>query len=74
MKVQCSNCGESITVNNLGRRPFDMPVTKVYDALRLYRSVSGAANNLECSRAYIYKILKIHGVTPADVINSRVVK
>ncbi len=74
MKVKCSNCGKSIVVNGLGRKPFNMSVTEVYDALRLHCSVSGAANHLECSRAYIYKILKAHGMTPADFINSKVTK
>lgn len=45
-----------------------MPVTKVCDALRLHRSVVTAANELGCSRAYIYKVLKADGLTPAEVI------
>ena len=69
VKVQCPNCGETIAVNGLGRKPFNMPVIKVYDALRLHRSVQAAANSLECSRGYIYKVLKANGLTAADVIN-----
>lgn len=74
MKVQCPNCGETISVNGLGRKPFNVPVTEVYDALRLYRSVSGAANSLGCSRAYIYKILKAHGMMSADVIKGKAIQ
>ncbi len=42
MKVRCPNCGERIVVNGLGRKPFNMPVTEVCDALQLYRSVLAA--------------------------------
>jgi hypothetical protein len=61
-------------VEGLGRKAFNMPVTKVCDALRLHRSVLGAANELRCSRAYIYKVLKVDGLTPADVIKGLVTK
>ena len=49
-----------------------MPVINVYDALRLHRSVLAAANELGCSRAYIYKVLKAEGLTPANVIKGKV--
>jgi hypothetical protein len=61
-------------VNGLGRKAFNMPVTNVYDALRLRRSVLAAANELGCSRAYIYKVLKADGLTPADVIKELATK
>ena len=70
MIIPCPHCGKSVVVNGLGRKAFNMPVTKVYDALRLHRSVLGAANELGCSRAYIYKLLKAAGLTPADVISA----
>ena len=72
MKVQCPHCGGMVVVNGLGRKAFNMPVTNVYDALRLHRSVLAAANELGCSRAYIYKILKTNGLTPAEVIKGKV--
>ena len=72
MLVHCPHCGETIVVNGLGRKPFNMPVTEVCDALRLYRSVVGAANSLECSRAYIYKVLKGAGLTVTDVTKGKV--
>jgi len=74
MLVQCPHCGQSVVVNGLGRKAFNMPVTKVYDALRLHRSVLAAADELGCSRAYIYKILKADGLTPADVIKGLATK
>ena len=71
MKIQCPECGVTISVNALGRKPSKVTVTEVCDALQLYRSVSGAASSLECSRAYIYKVLKTRGKMPADVIKGK---
>ena len=68
MLVQCPHCGQPVVVNGLGRKAFNMPVTKVCDALMAHRSVLGAANELGCSRAYIYKVLKTDGLTLAAVI------
>jgi len=69
MIVQCPHCGKSVVVNGIGRKPFNIPVNNVCDALRLHRSVPAAANELGCSRAYIYKVLKANELTAADVIN-----
>ena len=74
MLVQCPHCGQPVVVNGLGRKAFNMPVTNVYDALRLRRSVLAAANELGCSRAYIYKVLKADGLTPAGVIKGLATK
>jgi len=74
MLVQCPHCGKPVRVNGLGRKAFNMPVTKVCDALRIHRSVLVAANKLGCSRAYIYKILKADGLTPAAVIKGLATK
>jgi len=68
MIVQCPNCGKPVLVNGFGCRPLNIAVTKVCDALRAQRSVLAAANELECSRAYIYKVLKANGLKPKDVI------
>ena len=74
MLVQCPHCGGTVAVNGLGRKAFNMPVTKVCDALRLHGSVVTAANELGCSRAYIYKVLKADGRTPAEVIKGLATK
>ena len=71
MKVQCPNCGGTVVVNGFGRRPLNIAVTKVCDALQLHRSVEAAANELGCSRAYIYKVLKADGLTVQDVIRGQ---
>ncbi len=74
MLVQCPHCGGTVAVNGFGRRPLNIVVTKVCDALRLHRSVLAAANELGCSRAYIYKVLKAAGLTPADAIKGLATK
>ena len=74
MLVQCPQCGETVAVNGFGRRPLNIVVTKVCDALRLHRSVLVAANSLGCSRAYIYKVLKANGLKPADIIEELATK
>jgi hypothetical protein len=58
MLVKCPHCGGKVVVNGFGRRPLNIPVIKVYDALQRHRSVTAAAEELGCSRGYIYKILK----------------
>jgi hypothetical protein len=68
MLIQCPYCGKSVVVNGFGRRPLNIPVTKVYDALQLQRSVTTVAKELGCSRGYIYKILKDSGLKAEDVI------
>jgi hypothetical protein len=68
MLIQCPHCGKSVVVNGFGRRPLNIPVTKVYDALQLHRIVSTAAKELGCSRGYIYKILKDSRLKAEDVI------
>ena len=72
MLVQCPHCGGSVTVNGFGRRRLGLAVTKVYDTLRLRRSVRLAANELGCSRAYIYKVLKAEGLTVEKVIEKTI--
>jgi AraC-like DNA-binding protein len=74
MIVQCPHCGGTAAINGLGRKAFNMPVTRVCDASQLNRSVITAANELGCSRAYIYKVLKAEGLTPAGIIKGLATK
>ena len=74
MKVVCQNCGSEVIVDGLGRKAINMPVIKVCDALRLYCNVPLAAGELGCSRAYIYKVLKANGLTPAAIIKENATK
>lgn len=71
MIVQCPHCGGQVEINNFGRRPLNIVVTKVCDTLRIHCSVPAVANELGCSRAYIYKILKTAGLTVSDVIKGK---
>ena len=57
--------------HSLGRKPLNIPVINVCDALQAYSSIAAAARELKCSRGYIHKELERYGVTPADVINGR---
>jgi len=68
MIVKCPNCGKAVVINHLGRRRLELPVRNVCDTLRLHHSVLAAANELGCSRAYIYKVLKGERLTVQDVI------
>lgn len=61
MKIKCHNCGEEIEVKGLGRKPLDIPITDIYNALTKYRNVSLAAAELGCSPAYIHATLKNNG-------------
>lgn len=72
MRVRCPCCGGTVTVNNIGRKPLNIAVNNVCDALRFHRSVLAAANELGCSRAYIYKVLKADGLTVQGIIMGKV--
>jgi len=50
----------------LGRERLNHTVKIVCDALRQCHTVTATARKLNCSRAYIYKVLKANGMTPAD--------
>jgi hypothetical protein len=69
MIIQCSNCGEKIVVNGLGRKPLNIPLKNVYEALQKHGSVSTAANELGCSQGYIFKVLKANGLKLRDVLS-----
>ena len=63
MEVQCPHCGKPVQVKGIGRKPLGIPVKIVCDTVQAHSTVSGAALELGCSRAYIYKILKDAGLT-----------
>ena len=68
MKVQCPHCGKSVVVNGLGRKRLNIPLKNVFESLKAHRNVAAAANELNCSQAYIFKILKDNGLKLKDVI------
>ena len=62
MIIRCPNCGDKVVVKGLGRKPRNIPLKNVCEALRAHRSVAAAANELDCSQAYIFKVLKDNGL------------
>lgn len=69
MIVQCPHCGKPVAVNGLGRRRLNIPLKNVCESLQRQRSVEVAASELGCSEAYIFGVLKNHGLTLKDVRN-----
>jgi len=43
MTAMCPHCGKSVVVNGLSRRPLNMPLKNVCDALQTYCSVGGSS-------------------------------
>jgi len=69
VEVTCPNCGEKIKVKGTGgRKPKDLPVIFVCDKLKATRSVKQAAEELDCSRGYIYKVLKAAGLGVREIM------
>lgn len=68
MIVQCPNCGESVVVNGLGRKPLNIPLKNVCDALQRHSSVVAATRELGCSQGYIFGVLKDNGLKLKDVV------
>ena len=71
MKIRCPKCGREIVVNDIGRKPLAIPFKNICDSLWTHCSVELAAENLGCSRGYIYQELKKKGLKPKDVILSK---
>lgn len=67
MIVQCPHCGQSITVNGLGRKPLNIPLKNVCECLKEHGSVKAAAQELGCSQAYIFGVLKANGLRLKDM-------
>ena len=68
MLVQCPHCGKSVVVNGLGRKPLNIPLKNICEALAVHRNVGLAAKELNCSQGYIYNVLKTNGFKLKDII------
>jgi len=68
MIVQCPNCGESVVVNGLGRKPLNIPLKNVCEALQAHHNIVAAAKELGCSPAYIFGVLKANKLKLKDVV------
>lgn len=71
MHVKCPNCGETVAVKGIGRKPLNIPLKNVLDALQTCHSVAAAAQELGCSPAYIFGVLKTNGKKLNDVIQDK---
>jgi hypothetical protein len=71
MIIKCPHCGKSVVVNGLGRKPLNIPLKNVCEALQTYRSVVAAAQELNCSQGYIFKVLKDNGLKLKDVLDGQ---
>ena len=69
MKIQCPKCGELILLNMFGRKPLKITVKNVCDALEKHSNVASAADELDCSRAHIYGVLKKNGLSVKDFVD-----
>ena len=70
--VECPHCGKEVSIlkksEAAGRKPLNIDVTDICDALKIHHDIALAAETLGCSRGYIYRELKKHGTTPKEVI------
>jgi len=62
MLVQCPHCGQTVEVSGLGRKRLNIPLKKVCESLQRHHSVMAAAQELNCSQAYIFGVLKANGL------------
>ena len=68
MKIQCPHCGKSVAVNGLGRKRLNIPLKNVCEALQVHHNIEAAAQELNCSQGYIFKVLKVNRLKLKDVI------
>jgi hypothetical protein len=67
----CPKCGHQIQIQGLGRKPLNIPLINICEALRSCRNIREAANQMKCSQGYIYNALKARGLKLREVINSQ---
>lgn len=66
--IICPHCHQIAATLQSGRKSKGLAVKNVCDAIVAKQSVTLAAQNLKCSRALVYKILKANGLTAAEVL------
>ena len=71
MIIQCPHCGELVVVNGLGRKPLNIPLKNVCEALQTHHNIVAAAKELGCSPAYIFGVLKANGLKLKDVVKRK---
>ena len=58
-------------MNRLGRKPLNISLKNICEALQAHRNVVVAAQELNCSQGYIFNVLKANGLKLKDIINKR---
>ncbi len=77
MKVKtvfCWNCGRPVPLQGrlgLGRKPLNIPLTKICEALQAHGNALGASKYLGCSEAYIFKVLKANSLKVEQVLEEK---
>ena len=70
--IICPHCGNKVLVKNrLGRKPLNIGVKNICDALEACGDIGLAAEQLGVSRGYIYSELAKHGMKPREVIKRK---
>ena len=72
--ITCPHCGQEVplpVMNRLGRKPLNIGVKNICDALRMCCDIALAAEKLGCSRGYIYQQLAKQGIQPKEVIQGQ---
>ena len=69
--ITCPHCGKPVEVSGLGRKRLNIPLKNVCESLRAHRNVTAAADELNCSQGYIFKVLKANGLKLKDVISGK---
>jgi hypothetical protein len=70
--INCPVCGAEIPItHSSGRKPLNLSVNLICDTLKRTHSIKDAAEELGCSRAYIYKVLKTQKTTLDEILNGK---
>ena len=73
--ITCPNCGSKVPIakmNRLGRKPLNIGVKNICDALEACGDIGLAAEQLGVSRGYIYSELAKHGMKPREVVRRQI--
>jgi len=70
MIISCPNCGHSVMVHGLGRKPLNIPLKNVCESLQAHSSVKETAQEVDCSPAYVFGVLKANRLKPGISLSS----
>jgi hypothetical protein len=67
MKVICPHCGKTVVIDGLGRKPLNIPLKNIFKALKNNCTAAAAGQELGCSEAHIFGILRANNLKLKDV-------